>query len=293
MSQYLPATALPWPIPLSNQSRIDPPLFARLDKKLRLDRGKERRILNAVVQMNEIKSRFSPDVTARRIIRLATTGSLATLDSDGAPFASLVTVATTPAGEPILLLSKLAVHTQNLDRDRRASLLLTSPDNKTDDPLTGARLTISGKIVHDPDPSIRDRFLARHQEAGLYVDFGDFDFYRLQVRGAHLVAGFGQIVDLSDSDLLTDCSDCIGLLEAETDALAHINEDHADALRDYATGLCHMPDGRWTVTGCDPDGLDLRAGSLRARLDFPDKVRTSAGLRKVLTVLAEEASGWR
>ena len=70
------------------------------------------------------------------------------------PFASLVTVATAPGGEPILLLSRLAVHTQNLDRDRRASLLLVEPGGEGGDPLAGARLTLVGKVGdRDHDPS--------------------------------------------------------------------------------------------------------------------------------------------
>jgi len=239
--------------------------------------------------MNETEAPISGVAAARRVLRLAATGSLATLDSDGAPFASLVTVATTPAGEPILLLSKLAVHTQNLDRDARASLLLSTPPSEAGDPLTGSRVTISGTIAADRSPALRHRFLVRNEEAALYADFNDFDFYRLNVRAGHLVAGFGRIVGLAASDLLTDCSGCAGLIEAESEAIAHMNEDHADALRGYAMRLCGMPDGVWTTTGCDPDGIDLRAGPLRARLEFPKKVRNTSELRKTLAVLAQEA----
>ena len=239
--------------------------------------------------MNEIGAPFSGVTAARRVLRLAATGSLATLDSDGAPFASLVTVATTPAGEPVLLLSKLAMHTQNLDRDPRASLLLSTPPGEAGDPLTGSRLTISGTIAADRSPAFRHRFLARNEEATLYVDFNDFDFYRLNMHAAHLVAGFGRIVGLAASDLLTECSDCTGLIEAEAEAIAHMNEDHADALRDYAMRLCGMPDGAWETTGCDPNGIDLRAGPMRARLEFPKKARTTTELRKTLAALAQEA----
>jgi heme iron utilization protein len=240
-------------------------------------------------QMNKIEAPFSPVSAARRVLRLAATGSLATLGKDGAPFASLVVVATTPDGEPILLLSKLAVHTQNLDRDSRVSLLLTSPDSETDDPLTGVRITILGEIASDSNPMLRRRFLARHEEAALYADFSDFDFYRLKVREAHLVAGFGRIVDLTASDFLTECSDCTGLIEAEAAAIAHMNQDHKDALVDYAKRLCQMPDGVWKATGCDPDGIDLRAGRLRTRLDFPEKICTAKDLREILVELAAQA----
>lgn len=232
---------------------------------------------------------FSPIAAARRVLRLAATGGLATLDAGGAPFASLVTTATTTPCEPILLLSRLAVHTKNLARDRRASLLLVEPGGEAGDPLAGARLSVSGEVAEDGDPSTRRRFLARHDEAAAYADFGDFAFYRLQIREAHLVAGFGRIVTLTAAKLLADCADSADLLDAEESAVAHMNADHADALALYATRFCHMPDGAWTATGLDPHGLDLRAGRLRARLEFPEKVRTAGGLRATLVKLAEEA----
>ena len=126
---------------------------------------------------------FSPVASARHVLRLAATASLGTLDDDGAPFTSLVTVATTAAGEPILLLSDLALHTRNLKRDKRASLLLVAPGGEGGDPLAGARLTLTGTLARDDDPALRRRFLARHEEAAGYAGFADFGFYRLTVEG--------------------------------------------------------------------------------------------------------------
>ena len=232
---------------------------------------------------------FSPVAAARRILRLAATGALATLDAGGAPFASLVTTATTAAGEPILLLSRLAMHTKNLGRDPRASLLLIAPRGEGGDPLAGARLSVSGEVVGDDSPATRRRFLARHEEAAAYAGFADFAFYRLAVREAHLVAGFGRIVDITAADLLVDCDDAAGLIDVEESAVAHMNADHGEALKLYATRLCSMADGAWIATGVDPDGLDLRAGAVRARLDFPESVRSAGELRATLVKLGEEA----
>ena len=145
---------------------------------------------------------FSPVDTARRVLRAAATGTLATL-RDGAPFASLVTVAASEAGEPILLLSGLAVHTRNLARDRRASLLLVEPGGEGGDPLAGARLTLSGTVSEkDADPALRRQFLVRHESAAGYADFTDFGFYRFVIASGHLVAGFGRIVELARGDLI-------------------------------------------------------------------------------------------
>jgi putative heme iron utilization protein len=234
---------------------------------------------------------FSPTKAARRVLRLAATGALATLDAKGAPFASLVTVATTPAGEPILLLSKLAVHTQNLARSELASLLLVAPGGEGGDPLAGARLTLTGSVGRYDDPTLRRRFLARHEEAAGYADFADFAFYRFAVAGGHLVAGFGRIVDLKPDDILTDVSAAGELIAAEASAIEHMNKDHGEALSLYATKLLGMPAGDWRMTGADPDGIDLRAGATRARLDFGERVTTAAGLRQTLADLAKDARG--
>jgi putative heme iron utilization protein len=213
---------------------------------------------------------------------------LATLGRDGFPFVTLVTVATTMAGEPVFLLSDLAAHTRNLKRDSRASVLLVAPGGEAGDPLAGARLTVVGTLAADDDPATRRRFLAHHDESANLVEFGDFHFYRLTVTGSHLVAGFGRIVDLGREELLVDMSDCADLAQSEPSAIDHMNDDHAEALSLYATKLLGMPAGDWRATGADPDGLDLRAGAMRARLEFPQRVRSGGDLRAVLVHFARE-----
>lgn len=232
---------------------------------------------------------FTPTATAKRVLRLAATASLGTLDEDGAPFVSLVTVATTPAGEPVLLLSDLALHTRNLRRDPRASLLLVAPGGEGGDPLAGARLTLTGTLARDDDPALRRRFLARHAEAADYAGFADFAFYRLRVEAGHLVAGFGRIVGLTREEILADMTGLDDFIAAEESAVAHMNADHKEALRLYATVLLGLPDADWTTTGVDAGGLDLRAGPLRGRLAFPERVTTAGDLRRVLVDLAKEA----
>ena len=232
---------------------------------------------------------FDPGASARHVLRSAATGSLGTLDEDGAPFTSLVTVATTPAGAPLMLLSDLALHTRNLKRDPRASPLLVGPGGEGGDPLAGARLTLSGRIARDDTAGHHRRFVARHAEAASYAGFADFALYRLDMAGAHLVAGFGRIVALTPAETLTDMSGLEPLVAAEGGAVAHMNEDHRDALRLYATVLLGLPDGDWLATGADADGLDLRAGALRGRLAFPERLATAGDLRRVLVELAGTA----
>lgn len=248
--------------------------------------GKDRR-----TQQMTTETPFNAVQVARHVLRLAVTGGLATLGAGGAPFVSLVTVATTPEGEAILLLSDLALHSRNIKNDPRVSLLLVAPGGEGSDPLAGARLSLSGTIAVDGEANHRRRFLTRHEEAAGYSAFKDFNLYKITIAAAHLVAGFGRIVDLTPAEVLTDCSDCAALIAVEEGAVEHMNEDHAEALALYATRLLGMAQGNWMATGADPDGLDLRAGPLRARLEFPEKVRNGGDLRAVLAHLAKEARG--
>ena len=137
---------------------------------------------------------------ARALITSTRSAALATLDRGGGPFASFVLVAPGPDNVPFLLLSRLALHTRNLQSDPRASLLMvgTSPDEASAATL---RLTLTGRVVGDDNPEGSRLFLAAHPEAARYADFTDFGFYRFDVEAGHLVAGFGRITSLDRSEL--------------------------------------------------------------------------------------------
>lgn len=230
---------------------------------------------------------FDPRATAVRLLRRARFGTLGTLAADGSPYASLVNVATAFDGTPITLISTLALHTQNIARDSRVSLLLTQIG--AGDPSAHPRISLFGRAVVSEDEADRRRFLARHPMSAGYAGFRDFAFYRIEVTGAHLVAGFGRIVDLTPQDLIDDLSGAEHLVESEAGAVAHMNEDHADALALYATKLLGLPDGKWRATGIDRHGLDLMCGDLIGRVEFPSPIGAPGELRQVLKQLAEEA----
>ena len=231
---------------------------------------------------------FDPKAAARKLLREGRSGALATLIPPRQdPYCSLVNVATLPDGAPLLLLSRLALHTRNLLHDPRVSLLLD--ERKEGDPLEGARVMLQGTVASTADGHARGRYLARQPEAEMFVDFADFGFYRMTLEGAHLVAGFGRIVDLTASDLITDLDDAATLVAAEPEIVAHMNEDHADTVRLYARALLHARDGAWRCVGCDPDGLELQLGRTALRLIFPDRVTTPGHLRQTLKRLAEAA----
>src|SRR6185312_917991 len=233
-------------------------------------------------------SAFNAVKTAKKLLREGRTGALATLMAgSGDPYCSLVNVATAADGSLLLLLSLLALHTKNILADTRVSLMLD--ERKEGDPLEGARVMLMGEAAATGDADVKRRYLARHPEAEQFAGFGDFAFYRVKLSRAHLVAGFGRIVDLSPQQILTETSDAETLIEAENDAVAHMNADHKDALRLYATKLLGAADGEWRCAGIDPEGIELQLGRTALRLDFPQRITSPGPLRQALKQLAERA----
>lgn len=230
---------------------------------------------------------FDARLAAKKLLREGRSGALATLmPRSGDPYCSLVNVATAIDGAPLFLLSNLALHTKNILADARVSLMLD--ERKDGDPLEGARVMLMGSCAKT-DPAVAGAYLRRHLEAEMFANFGDFAFYRMEIGRAHLVAGFGRIVDVGPKDLLAGMSDAQALVESETGAIAHINEDHADACRLFATKLLGGPDGDWRCVGIDPEGLELQQGRTALRLPFPQRVTGPGPLRAVLKELADQA----
>jgi heme iron utilization protein len=231
---------------------------------------------------------FNPAQAAKKLLREARSGALATLmTSAGDPYCSLVNVATAADGAPLLLISRLAVHTKNILADPRVSLMVD--ERKEGDPLQGGRVMLMGTAAATDDPQARRRYLDRQPEAEMFAGFGDFAFYAMTIKAAHLVAGFGRIVDLKPHDVLTETGDAAELIAAEPEILAHMNADHIDTVRLYATKLLGARDGAWRCVGCDPEGLELQLDRTALRLAFPQRVRAPGVLRQVLKQMAEEA----
>ncbi|QFR34248.1 HugZ family protein [Ancylobacter sp. TS-1] len=234
---------------------------------------------------------FDPAGTTRRLLREAQTGALATLDDDGGPYASLVQLATLPDGAPLLLLSGLARHTRNIGREARVSLLVD--ERRHGDELQGARAGLKGRIERLADEetlaTARRRFLARHPDAAGFAGFSDFAFYRIAVESAHLVAGFGRIVDVEGAALATRVEDAAEVLAAEAGAVEHMNADHADAIQLYAMHLLGTGPGHWKLVGIDPEGCDLMSGFEVRRLAFGRRVTGARQMREILVELAARA----
>ena len=233
-----------------------------------------------------------PGATARALVRASDRAALASClaraEASGWPYASLVLVAATPAAEPLLLLSDLADHSRNIAKDPRVSLLFDGTAGLAE-PLTGPRVTLLGEARESREESHRQRFLRRHPGAEFYAGFKDFRFYRVVPESAHLVAGFGRIHWLDAAAVGYDADAAAALAAAEAEIVAHMNQDHADAVMLMAGKLLGCAGAGWTMTGIDPEGIDLRCGGAVARLAFPAPVHDAGAARAALVRLTREA----
>lgn len=225
----------------------------------------------------------------RRLMRACEHAALAT-SFEGRPYVSLVATACEGDGTPLLLLSDLAQHTVNLQRDPRVSLLFAAA--RGGDPLAGPRLTVLGRAERCDDGQAAARFAARHPESAAYAGFADFHLYRVAIERGHLVAGFGRIAWVEAPELrFAEPAPALAAVEAEI--VAHMNADHADAIALYAQRLLGRPGDGWRMTGIDPEGLDLwrplDGGGEMARLDFAVPVLTPAAAQRTLVALAGRA----
>jgi len=226
------------------------------------------------------------EAAARSLVRTRPVASLATLEiGSGCPYASLVTVATETDGSPIILISKLAWHTRNLEADPRASILFCA-DAGSGDPLNLGRVSLMGVAEPTTAPRARQRFLARHPRASFYADFADFAFWRLRVERVHYVGGFGRITTLTADELLRG-TNAAPSWDAEIDAsIAAANEGQARLIADLAAAETSAAGEDWRIAACDPDGCDLLREDETVRLSFRQRLTSPGELVGALVLLS-------
>jgi heme iron utilization protein len=229
-----------------------------------------------------------PFWVARKLLRAARGATLATI-LDGQPFASLVTLACTPGLDLLMLLSDLSEHTRHLRADARCSLLAVGvPDGAN--PQTAPRVTVTGLAEVSEDAADRQRFLALHPYAALYADFGDFRIWRVRPRAALFVGGFARANRLRQTELLPEAGAARTLAEAESDIVAHCNDDHPDAVGAIARAAGGEA-GAWRMAAADGDGCDLVLGERVLRVPWAAPVVDAQGVRAELLRLARAARG--
>lgn len=229
---------------------------------------------------------------ARDLIATARHGALAvSVAETGWPGASRVALATDYDGTPVILVSALSWHTRAILENPRCSLLVGEPGKG--DPLAHPRISLfltakrleRGGADHD---RARRRYLARHPKGALYADFGDFSFFRLTIERASLNGGFGKAYELTAEDLAPK-GDIDGVAAMEEGAVAHMNEDHGEAVDLYARAFAKAKPGRWRLATLDAEGLDLVDGDRACRVWFPAPLESAADLRPALVNMARSA----
>lgn len=235
---------------------------------------------------------------ARTIMANDRVGTLASLTSDGDPWASVVTYATLPEdGAVVICVSTLALHGRNLAADQRASFAVAGPVPEGEDPSDCGRVTLAGRFVQpegDDLEAARAAYHAAIPSAETFSDFGDFTFWLMRPERVRWVGGFGRMASARADDYATAEPDPVA--PAAEYAVRHLNEDHADALLDMGRALAGHTDA--TAARClraDRYGLDLELetprGKTQTRVGFSEPVNERDGLRAATVELAKRARG--
>ncbi len=232
---------------------------------------------------------------ARTLMHLGRIGSLSTLSrkQQGFPFGSVMPYGLDDRGHPIFLISTMAMHTQNLQADPRASLLVTQPD-ATGDPLGASRVTLVGNVLPVPEAEVaeaRKLYLARYANSKHWVDFEDFSFYRMDVVDVYYVGGFGVMGWVTASDYNSAQPD--PLVDHASGIMQHLNSHHASTLTELARAFAGIESDEVTMTSVDKLGFHVRfktpEGMRGARIAFLREANNPEEARIVVTDMVTEA----
>jgi heme oxygenase (biliverdin-IX-beta and delta-forming) len=231
---------------------------------------------------------------ARTLVYLGRIGSLSTISrkQPGFPFGSVMPYGLDERGRPIFLISTMAMHTQNLQTDPRASLLITQPAGEGD-PLGASRVTLIGNVVTVPDPEVdaaRKLYVERYANSKYWVNFDDFSFYRMDVLDVYFVGGFGVMGWVQAHDY--DGAQADPLADVAGGILEHMNADHKDALVLLARKCAGIESQEASMISVDRLGFHVRLktqeGVRGARIGFPREVRNANEARKVLVEMVQK-----
>lgn len=237
----------------------------------------------------------------RTLLHVSSTGALSTLDPrDGTPYVSLVEVVPCPdsQGDVLMFLSTLAAHSTNLLKSNLASVLLNDPMAGQAESVLGLpRLTLMGDVemIEGRPEEYVQAWLSRHPAAQGYMGFTDFHFYRLHVKRARYVGGFGQMGWI-EQDVWKQ-GHVSALAGSIAPVLEHMNDDHSTNLMDYVHARCESRPDRALMVGLDELGFQVEAiwsdeGQTRTdylRFMFEEPATRTELVRKELVKMAHLA----
>jgi heme iron utilization protein len=215
---------------------------------------------------------------ARTLVSIGRIGAFSTHSRKcpGFPFGSVMPYAADKLGRPVIFISSMAMHTQNLHQDPRASLLITQPD-VSGDPLGSARVTLLGTAAEVAAEGARDLYLSHYENARHWQAYSDFAYHRLEVSDVYFIGGFGVMGWVSAEEYAGAQPD--PLAETGPEIIRHMNTDHPDALvriarhfaGETAAGEASMT--VWaSISGSKPATASMAGGwSFRERFAIPPR----------------------
>ena len=235
---------------------------------------------------------------ARSLLQAERNGTLSTLSKKmaGWPFGSIAPYALTAGGEPLILISEIAEHTRNIRADARVSLLVQE-SAAIADPQAGGRVTVVGYAMPVTQTFIDDarrRYLDLFPKSASYFEAHDFSLFQIKPTQVRFIGGFGEIYWLEGREMTDASADSSDPLAPHVAMLCdHMNEDHADALRLYATVFAKIDADAAKMIHVDAAGFDMAAiegGSHKhLRIDFPSPVTTTDEVRAAMVDMVRRA----
>lgn len=233
----------------------------------------------------------------RTLISQAAIGTLSTVSRkrEGFPFGSLMPYAVDAQGRPVFLISRMAMHTQNLESDPRSSLFVAHRA-ADDEPLGAARATLIGearRMSENEVANARETYLAKYPNSKYWVDFADFGFFRMEVLEVYYVGGFGVMGWVEAREYGAALPDPLAMSADEI--IAHMNADHMDAMVLLARTHEGIEATEAAMTALDRLGFHLRLktaeGMKGVRINYPAEVRSPQEVRKALVEMVRRAKG--
>lgn len=232
-------------------------------------------------------------IEAQQFLRSTQRGILSTHSTklEGYPFGSVAPFVVDHQGHLIILISTLAEHTKNILKNSKVSMVVLKDEQ---DLQANARLTLLGDAAQcdKNDALLRARYLRYIPQAETYFDMHDFHFYRIAIKHARYIAGFGKM-GWMDADALNPNIQTTPLTAQESDIIEHMNTDHADSLLTYCQYVHEQSGESATMIGIDPFGFDVRLkqgeSSQQLRFAFDSYVEDANAARKALVNLSKAA----
>ncbi|KVH90646.1 uncharacterized protein LOC112521066 [Cynara cardunculus var. scolymus] len=243
----------------------------------------------------ERAARLPPIEEVKTILHHGMRGVLSTFSQkhDGYPSGSMVDFACDAYGSPILAVSSLAVHTKDLLANSKCSLLVAKdPEDRTD-----LVIIVHGDAVSVPNEDtdiIRTAYLARHPDA-FWVDFGDFQFLRIEPKVVRFVSGVATALlgsgEFTKEEFRAAKVDPIS--QFSKPVTSHMNKDHSDDTKLMVQHSTSVPVDFAHMLDMDSLGFNVKAGyqgrSFKLRIPFPRQAEDRKDVKTLIVEMLQAA----